>query len=182
MANSQKRVYDGYMVPSADPVVFLMPYIMPRRTDSETFIDLDLDLSKVAPFIREHKKDIPGLNLYHIVFASLVRAASTVPEINRFICGNRLYQRENVRIDHFARKHTAKRDLGRRDEAQVRVLDRVDLRLVSAGIEAGPLEDRLFRKVRRAHRGETVTDQRVHGVHLKRQVEDDRLVLQEVEA
>ncbi len=105
MANSRKRVYDGYMVPSADPVVFLMPYIMPRRTDSETFIDLDLDLSKVAPFIREHKKDIPGLNLYHIVFASLVRAASTVPEINRFICGNRLYQRENVRISMMIKKN-----------------------------------------------------------------------------
>ena len=92
------------------------------------------------------------------------------------------FQGEEVRIDHFARKHTAQRDLGRRDEAQVRVLDRVDLRLVPARIEAGPLEDRLLRKVRGAHRGEAVTDQRVHRVHLKRQVENDRLVLQEVEA
>ena len=105
MSGKEKRCYDGYLVKNLDPVVFLMPYIMPRRTDSESKIDLDLDLTRVEEFIKEHRKDIPGLTLYHIVFATIVRAAATTPEINRFITGNRIYQRRTVRISMMIKKH-----------------------------------------------------------------------------
>ena len=80
MFGKEKRCYDGYLVGKLDPVVFLMPYIMPRRTDSESKIDLDLDLTNVESFIKEHKRDIPGLTLYHIVFATVVRAAAETPQ------------------------------------------------------------------------------------------------------
>lgn len=105
MFGREKRCYDGYLVRKLDPVVFLMPYIMPRRTDSETHIDLNLDLTKVEEFIKEHRQDIPGLTLYHIVFATIVRAAAITPEINRFIAGNRIYQRRTVRISMMIKKH-----------------------------------------------------------------------------
>ncbi len=105
MFGKEKRCYDGYLVGKLDPVVFLMPYIMPRRTDSESKIDLDLDLTNVESFIKEHKRDIPGLTLYHIVFATVVRAAAETPEINRFITGNRIYQRRTVRISMMIKKH-----------------------------------------------------------------------------
>ena len=105
MFGREKRCYDGYLVRKLDPVIFLSPYIMPRRTDSETHIDLNLDLTKVEEFIKEHRKDIPGLTLYHIVFATVVRAAAITPEINRFIAGNRIYQRKTIRISMMIKKH-----------------------------------------------------------------------------
>ena len=105
MFGREKRCYDGYLVQKLDPVVFLMPYIMPRRTDSETKIDLRLDLTHVERFIKEHRESIPGLTLYHIVFATIVRAAAITPEINRFIAGNRIYQRRTVRISMMIKKH-----------------------------------------------------------------------------
>ena len=46
----EKRCYDGYLVKKLDPVVFMMPYVMPRRTDSEVMVDLRLDLEKVEAF------------------------------------------------------------------------------------------------------------------------------------
>ena len=104
MGTKEKRCYDGYLVKKVDPVVFLMPYIMPRRTDSEVMVDLKLDLTKVEAFIRERKAEMPDLTLYHIVFASIVRAAAVTPQINRFITGNRLYQRRNVRISMMVKK------------------------------------------------------------------------------
>lgn len=104
MGTREKRCYDGYLVGKLDPVVFLMPYIMPRRTDSEVMIDLNLDLTKVEGFIREHKKEIPDLTLYHFIFASLVRASAVTPQINRFITGSRIYQRRNVRISMMIKK------------------------------------------------------------------------------
>ncbi len=105
MFGKEKTCYDGYLLRTLDPVVFLMPYIMPRRTDSESKIDLDLDLTKVEEFIKQHREDIPGLTLYHIVFATIVRAAAVTPEINRFITGNRIYQRRTVRISMMIKKH-----------------------------------------------------------------------------
>ena len=104
MSTKEKRCYDGYLVQKLDPVVFMMPYIMPRRTDSEVMIDLKLDLTKVEAFIREHKEDMPDLTLYHFVFASLVRAAAVTPQINRFITGSRIYQRRTVRISMMVKK------------------------------------------------------------------------------
>ena len=100
----EKRCYDGYLVKKLDPVVFMMPYVMPRRTDSEVMVDLRLDLAKVEAFIRENRKNIPDLTLYHFIFASLVRAAAVTPQINRFITGNRIYQRRAVRISMMVKK------------------------------------------------------------------------------
>ena len=93
-----RKVYDGIEVPANDPVTFMMPYVMPRRTDSEAYFDFRLDVSKVENFIREHQKDIPGLSIFHFIFAVIIRCCAITPQVNRFITGNRLYQREQVRI------------------------------------------------------------------------------------
>ena len=97
MSKRGKKCYDGYEVKGVDPVVMLMPHIMPRKTDSEVMIDLQLELEKVEKFIREQRRaGIPDLTLYHFVFAAVARAAFEVPEINRFIKRHRLFQREKV--------------------------------------------------------------------------------------
>lgn len=101
------KCYDGYLVKTMDPVVFLMPYIMPRRCDSECKVNMELDLTNTTKFIKEHRDDIPGLTLYHMVFAAVVRACALNPEINRFITKNRLYQRKHVRISMMIKKHLA---------------------------------------------------------------------------
>jgi len=93
-----KRVYDGVQVPANDPVTLLMPYIMLRRTDSEAYFNFRLDVSRVEDFIRDHQEDIPGLSIFHFFFAVIVRCCATTPQVNRFICENKLYQRDHVRI------------------------------------------------------------------------------------
>lgn len=103
--NREKRCYDGYLVKNLDPVVFMMPYIMPRRSDSEVKMDLRLDLEKVESFIKEQKKEnIKDLTLYHMIFAVLVRATAVTPEINRFIAGSRIYQRKKVKVSMVVKK------------------------------------------------------------------------------
>lgn len=105
MFGREKRRYDGVLVGNLDPVVFLMPYIMPNRTNSETKIDLRVDITKAEAFIKQHREDIPGLTLFHLVYACIIRAAAITPEINRFICGNRIYQRDTVKISMMVKKH-----------------------------------------------------------------------------
>ena len=103
----RKKVYDGTLVKALDPVVFLMPFIMPRRCDSQVFVNLDLELTKVEPFIREQRANIPDLTLYHFVFAALARAAFTVPQINRFIVDGGIYQRNDVKVSMMVKKELA---------------------------------------------------------------------------
>lgn len=102
------KCYDGYLVKKLDPVVFMMPYIMPRKTDSEVMVELKIDMEPVEKFIKEQRvENIKDLTLYHILFAALVRAASVTPEINRFIKGNRIYQRKHVKISMVVKKELA---------------------------------------------------------------------------
>jgi len=103
----RKKVYDGTLVKALDPVVFLMPFIMPRRCDSQVFVNLDLELTKVEPFIREQRANIPDLTLYHFVFAALARAAFTVPQINRLIVDGGIYQRNDVKVSMMVKKELA---------------------------------------------------------------------------
>ncbi|MBR1757631.1 MAG: hypothetical protein IJ744_02735 [Lachnospiraceae bacterium] len=103
----RKKVYDGTLVKALDPVVFLMPFIMPRRCDSEVFVNLELDLTKVEPFLKEQKKNIPDLTLYHIVFAAITRAAFEYPQINRFIVDGGIYQRDHVKVSMMVKKEFA---------------------------------------------------------------------------
>ena len=99
MGKREKRCYDGYLVNPSDPVVMLMPHIMPRRTDSQVQTEVHSDLDKVEAFIREHKKtDIPELTLYHFVFAAIARAAFEFPQCNRFVKRYRLWERRHVKI------------------------------------------------------------------------------------
>ncbi len=93
-----RRVYDGVEVPCTDPITYMMPYIMPRRSDSLIFFNFRLELAKMEAFIRSHQEEMPGLALYHVVFAIIVRCCAEIPQVNRFVSRGRVYQRDRVRL------------------------------------------------------------------------------------
>ena len=78
--------------------------------------------------------------------------------------------------------HPAQGDLGGADQAEVGVLDRIDLRLVPARREPDPLQDTIAGQVGRDDGREARVDQFSQGELLERQVEQDGVVLEEVEA
>ena len=78
--------------------------------------------------------------------------------------------------------HSAQGDLGRADQAEVGVLDRIDLRLDPARREPDPLQDTIAGQVGRDDGRESRVDQFSQRELLKCQVEQDGVVLEEVEA
>lgn len=90
--------YDGYKLRNVDTFFLLIPYIMKKRDDSQIFFEDVADVDLLDAFIRKHQEDIPGLKLYHIFIATLVRLFALRPRINRFVCGSKIYARKEIAI------------------------------------------------------------------------------------
>ena len=90
--------------------------------------------------------------------------------------------RQLALVEDLVGVHAAQGDLGGADQAQVGVLDRVDLRLGPSGREADPFQDTVAGQVGRDDRREPGGDQFSEGELLKGQVEQHGVVLEEVEA
>lgn len=89
---------DGFLVRNLDPMGKLIPYIMRSKSDSWVLFEDRIDITHTQEFLHTMRKSkIPGLTLYHIVFAAIVRTYSQVPELNRFIQRNNIYARNEMK-------------------------------------------------------------------------------------
>ncbi|HOD94014.1 MAG TPA: 2-oxo acid dehydrogenase subunit E2, partial [Clostridia bacterium] len=97
----KKRIgdrYDGYRLRNVDTFFLLIPYIMKKRDDSQIFFEDVADADILDAFVRKYQEDIPGLKLYHVFIAALVRLFAIRPRINRFVCGSKIYARNHIAI------------------------------------------------------------------------------------
>ncbi len=91
--------YDGYRVKRVDPFFLLIPYLMKTRVDSQVYFSDEIDITELEKFIRFHNEtDIPGLKLYHVVIAAMVRLYSQRPHLNRFVMRSKIYARNHISV------------------------------------------------------------------------------------
>ncbi len=126
---------DGFLVRNLDPMGKLIPYIMTKKADSWVLFEDRIDITHTQDFLHHMRKtDIPGLSLYHIIFAAIVRTYSQIPELNRFVHKSRIYARNEMKASMVVMKGM------RRDSERTTIMPRFEmdatLREVSAGIEA----------------------------------------------
>ncbi len=89
---------DGYKVRNLDPMGRLIPFIMRSKTDSWVLFEDKIDITHTQDFLHDMRRSqIPGLTLYHIIFASIVRTYSQIPELNRFVAGSNIYARNEMK-------------------------------------------------------------------------------------
>ncbi len=87
---------DGWRIRKVDPLFSVAPFILTRRTDSEVFFEIKIPIDEIEVFIRDHRDNIKGLSIMHIVIASLVRIISLRPYINRFVVWNKIFARDHI--------------------------------------------------------------------------------------
>ena len=77
--------YDGYRVKKVDPFFLLIPNIMPTRVDSQVYFSDEIEITALEKFVRDHgETDLPGLKMYHVMIAAMIRLISQKPYLNRF--------------------------------------------------------------------------------------------------
>ena len=97
---------DGYLVRDLDPLHIVMPYMFPNRCDNEAFIQESIDLTAVDKFLEEKNKDNPEFKykLFQILVAAIVKTVVLRPQMNRFIQGGKMYQRNELSVSFVIKK------------------------------------------------------------------------------
>ena len=111
MAKPKKRWgdrFDATLVRNIDPLHWFLPYIYPNRADNEAFVQEEFDLSRLEAFLERKNEGLDRAHRYtifHAVCAAVVKAVTLRPQMNRFIKGCRLYQRDELSLGFVVKKH-----------------------------------------------------------------------------
>ena len=81
MNNKRKRRLgdrkEGRKLRTLDPIKRAMPYIMPKRSDSQNFFTEKLDIAEAEKFCREQiKAGRKNFSLLHVIIAAYIRVVS----------------------------------------------------------------------------------------------------------
>lgn len=77
-----------------------MPFLLPRRNDAVVYFEHRLDLHQTLDYLDRWNDDParPRLTLFHLLMTALARTLHERPQVNRFVTGRRIYQRNAVEI------------------------------------------------------------------------------------
>lgn len=96
---------EGRRIRSLDPINILIPYIMPNRTGASNHFTMTVDITEAESFLHEKKSQgFKAMNMLHVILAAYVRVVSQMPGINRYIRGQRIYARNNIKISMTIKK------------------------------------------------------------------------------
>lgn len=97
--------YDGRRVRSLPPMQYITPFVMRTRNDAHLFFETRIEVTKAEEYIRSMRlKGMRGFGFMHLVIAAYVRVVSQRPAMNRFISGQRIFQREDIVLSMMVKK------------------------------------------------------------------------------
>ena len=82
------------------------PYIYPNRADNEAYINEEIDLRPIEAYLakKNEGRTEDKYTYFHIICAAVVKAFVLRPKMNRFVSGNRLYQRNYLSVAFVVKK------------------------------------------------------------------------------
>lgn len=84
----------------------IMPIIMPNRADNEAFISFDLDLRPLQAYLEKKNQDRAEdkYTFFHVISCAAGKAFVLRPRMNRFVCNNKLYQKNEIDVAFTVKK------------------------------------------------------------------------------
>ncbi len=73
----------------------MMPIIMPTRDESVVYFEHLVDATAIQAYLEQHREAL-GCNISHLMVATIGAGFHRHPKLNRFIAGQRIYQRHGV--------------------------------------------------------------------------------------
>jgi hypothetical protein len=97
---------DGHLIRDVDGLHCIFMHLLTRRTESEVYMEYPLDVTELLRFIEQKNQEQPEYKttVFHCVVTALARVITMRPYLNRFICGNRLYERDEISLSFVAKR------------------------------------------------------------------------------
>ncbi len=90
---------DGKQIKHKDPILRLIPYVMPKRYDAQVFFSETCDVTHTDQWIKQQRKNADmKLMLLHVMIAAGIRTIAEYPKLNRFVSGSKVYARNHIAI------------------------------------------------------------------------------------
>ncbi|MDO4940491.1 MAG: hypothetical protein Q4E33_02240 [Erysipelotrichaceae bacterium] len=95
---------DGTLIRDIDPFHSIVPYVMPKRTESEVSITEYFDVTELNKYIKKANKEGNNIKLFHCVCTAFSRTVYHRNKLNIFISGRRFYQRKDITLSFVAKQ------------------------------------------------------------------------------
>lgn len=97
---------DGRKIRTLDPMSYVAAIIMKNRNDATNYFEYKIDMGPITSYIRKKRQEehLQGFGFMHVLTAAFVRVISQKPAMNRFISGNKIYQRDDVVFSMMVKK------------------------------------------------------------------------------
>ena len=90
---------DGRRLRTISPMTQVMPFIMKERSDACNSFSDTLDVTRTDAFCKEMvAAGCEDFSFLHVLLAAYVRTVALLPQINRFVSGQRIYARRGIEV------------------------------------------------------------------------------------
>lgn len=94
---------DGRVV-KVHPLNAMFPYMMRTRTESLVYFNTSLDVENLIAYLEKKNTEGSELKFFQMFVASVVKLFKERPNLNRFVSGRKLYQRNDIKVSFIAKK------------------------------------------------------------------------------
>ena len=89
---------DGYRIRDINGFQYVLIDFKPNRCDSAVYMNVDIDVTEFVKFMKDLKKDNPGLTYYHGIVDIMAKTLYSRPYMNRFIADRKIYMHKDVSL------------------------------------------------------------------------------------
>ena len=97
---------DGRRVHDLDGMHHIMMHLMPKRTEAEVYLEHTVDVTELLAYVARKNQEHPNTKatVFHCVVTGIGRVIRMRPYLNRFICGRKLYVRDEITLSFVAKR------------------------------------------------------------------------------
>ena len=97
---------DGRRIRDLDGLHSIMLHLMPKRTESEVYLEHTVDVTNLLSYLAQKNSHNPDIKttVFHCVLAGIGRVLRMRPYLNRFVCGRKLYIRDDITLSFIAKR------------------------------------------------------------------------------
>ncbi|MBQ2096060.1 MAG: hypothetical protein II474_09165 [Firmicutes bacterium] len=100
---------DGRRVRNMPVMSKVTPFFMANRLGRSNYIADTVEISNMEKYIRQKRKDgLKHFGITHVLVAAYVRLIADMPELNRFVAGQRIYHRYELSLNMVVKKEMNK--------------------------------------------------------------------------